>query len=87
MSTKVKVKNNLDELDNCLVLMAPSGELVLGYEIYDNVNSVFGIEKDLVGYDIKVGILEKFGYLVYHPEACDLICYLNSIEIFKTLGY
>lgn len=78
----------LEDYTETVVILSPSGELLLALPIYANQTGALFNEsemKALTGVSVAIGCYEKFGYLLYHPGQ-DFSFYMQSIELFENLG-
>jgi hypothetical protein len=73
------------------VVMAPSGELLLALPVYANQNGMIfdnkqikDLTKEKFANNVSIGIYEKLGYLLYHPDAITI--YVNSLDEFVDMG-
>jgi hypothetical protein len=78
----------IDSYKETRVLIAPSGEIVLGLPIYADQQGALFNEKDmqqLIGMKLTMGLYEKLGYLIHHPKQ-QFTIFMNSIDQFEDLG-
>lgn len=78
----------IDDYAETKVVMSPNGEILLALPIYANQNGALFNEdemKNLTGLKVGLGVYEKLGYLMYHPNQ-DFSFYMSSLKLFKDLG-
>jgi hypothetical protein len=83
----------IDSYSEVRVVLAPSGDYLLALPIYANQNgalfendqlvSITG-DNDIPG-NVTIGIYEKMGFLLYHPEQSATL-YMKSLDLFEDLG-
>lgn len=78
----------IDDYAETKVVMSPNGELLLALPVYANQNGALFNEdemKGLTGLKVGLGVYEKLGYLMYHPNQ-DFSFYMSSLDLFQDLG-
>jgi len=79
----------IDSYNETRVVMSPNGELLLALPIYaDQKGAILSTQdvESIVGVKgVSMGIYEKLGFLMYHPNS-EFSFYLKSLDLFEDLG-